>query len=368
MRFKRIFVALKPCIDGFLAGCRPYVGVDSTSLNGKYTGQLASATSVDGHNWLFYVAYAVFGSETDENWEWFMQQLHRAVGSPTGFVISTDACKGLEKAVGKVFPEAEHRECMRHLYANFMKRYNGPISTQHLYPAARSYTEDRFRWHMQQIYQASPDAIDYLQRHHSRIWYRCGFSELSKCDYLTNNVAESFNKQIKGLKGLLLHELVDSLREMIMEKMYLRRKIGRILENGKILPSVEKELNNESNNLRVVKVARSDDDFAEITLVDADNVTRRQTIDLQNHKCSCRKWQVTGKPCSHALAWICSNRGITILDFVHEYYSVSRFKVAYAGRAKLMPDKDQWEVVDLGFKVFPPKQKRAAGEAKSSKD
>ena len=49
-RFKRIFVALKPCVDGFLAGCRPFVGVDATCLNGKYTGQLASATAVDGHN------------------------------------------------------------------------------------------------------------------------------------------------------------------------------------------------------------------------------------------------------------------------------------------------------------------------------
>lgn len=68
MCFKRIFVALKPCIDGFLAGCRPFIGVDATKLTGKYTGQLASATVVDGHNWLFYVAYANFHSETDDNW------------------------------------------------------------------------------------------------------------------------------------------------------------------------------------------------------------------------------------------------------------------------------------------------------------
>lgn len=52
MCFKRIFVALKPCIDGFLTGCRPYIGVDASSLKGKYNGQLASSTSVDGHNWL----------------------------------------------------------------------------------------------------------------------------------------------------------------------------------------------------------------------------------------------------------------------------------------------------------------------------
>ena len=72
-RFKRVFVALKPCIDGFLTGCRPFVGVDASKLNSKYTGQLALATAVDGHNWLYYVAYVIFDSETKYNWVWFMQ-------------------------------------------------------------------------------------------------------------------------------------------------------------------------------------------------------------------------------------------------------------------------------------------------------
>jgi len=30
MRFTRMFVALKACVDGFLDGCRPFLGVDST--------------------------------------------------------------------------------------------------------------------------------------------------------------------------------------------------------------------------------------------------------------------------------------------------------------------------------------------------
>ena len=59
-RFKRVFVALKPCIDGFLAGCRPFIGVDASCLHGKYIGQLASATRVDGHNWLYHIAYVIF--------------------------------------------------------------------------------------------------------------------------------------------------------------------------------------------------------------------------------------------------------------------------------------------------------------------
>ena len=46
---------------------------------------------------------------------------------------------------------------------------------------------------------------------------------------MTNNVSESFNAQIKKFKGLLLHELVEKLRELIMEKRYLRKKLARYL-------------------------------------------------------------------------------------------------------------------------------------------
>lgn len=226
-RFKRVFVALKPCIDGFLAGCRPFIGVDASCLNGKYTGQLASATGVDGHNWLYHIAYAVFDSETEDNWKWFLENLHTVIGDPPGLVLCSDACKGLEKAVGAVFPRAENRECMRHMYQNFMKHYSGDVFTDHLYPAAKSYTEGLFKWHM-----------------------------------------------------------------------------------------------------------------------------------------NCREWQITGKPCKHALAWILSNRGIQIADYVHEYYSVARFRAAYEGRVEPMPDRTQWPEFQLGFKVHPPLLGRGAGRPK----
>jgi hypothetical protein len=35
IRFHRLFFALKPCIEGFLKGCRPYLAIDSTFFDRK---------------------------------------------------------------------------------------------------------------------------------------------------------------------------------------------------------------------------------------------------------------------------------------------------------------------------------------------
>ena len=145
---------------------------------------------------------------------------------------------------------------------------------------------------------------------------------------MTNNVSESFNAQIKKFKDLLLHELLDRIKELIMEKRYTRKMLARQWIDG-ILPNVMKELNLISNNLKVVKVSVSDVDIAEVTILDEWNNQKRQIVDLQNQKCSCRQWRLIGKPCKHALAWILSNRGVKIEDFVLEYYSVARFKATY---------------------------------------
>jgi hypothetical protein len=62
----------------------------------------------------------------------------------------------------------------------------------------------------------------------------------------------------------------------------------------------------------------------------------------------------------HAIAFIASRRA-QLEDFVHPYYSVQMFKLAYAVPVPPMPSKDEWEMVDPGFKLLPPLCKRAAG-------
>ena len=58
--FHRFFCCLKPSIDGFLNGCRSFFSIDSTALNGRWDGHMPSATALDGHNWMFSVAFGFF--------------------------------------------------------------------------------------------------------------------------------------------------------------------------------------------------------------------------------------------------------------------------------------------------------------------
>ena len=50
VHFTRFFCAFKAYIDEFLFGCRPYISIDSTHLNGEWNGQMPAAFALDGHN------------------------------------------------------------------------------------------------------------------------------------------------------------------------------------------------------------------------------------------------------------------------------------------------------------------------------
>jgi hypothetical protein len=94
--------------------------VDSTALNGRWNEHLPSATSVDGHNWMFSVAFGFFEYETKESWTWFLQQLRKAIGELPLLAVCSDACKGLTESVRDVFPQVERRECFRYLMQNYI--------------------------------------------------------------------------------------------------------------------------------------------------------------------------------------------------------------------------------------------------------
>jgi len=83
--------------------------------------------------------------------------------------------KAVMAGVKEVFSSAEHRECMLHLVTNFKKRYTGKVFEDHLWAAAYSWSPYIFEKNWSAMDEANPEAMDYISKHHSKIWTRSQF-------------------------------------------------------------------------------------------------------------------------------------------------------------------------------------------------
>nr|XP_020189913.1 uncharacterized protein LOC109775596 [Aegilops tauschii subsp. strangulata] len=121
-RFKYMFYCLHASKQGFLNGCRPFIGLDGCFIKLTTGQQILAAIGRDGNNNIYPIAFGVVDKEDSESWTWFLTHLRCCIGSGSKFgtyTIISDRQKGLLKAINEVFPDSPQRYCLRHIYANF---------------------------------------------------------------------------------------------------------------------------------------------------------------------------------------------------------------------------------------------------------
>ena len=101
-----------------------------------------------------------------------------------GYVFMTDKQKGLIDAVDALFPHAEHRHCLKHLYGNFYSEHRGLALKHQMEAIARATTVPWFHAKMRKMLQLSKPAHDWLVEKDPRHWNRAYFKSDSKCDML----------------------------------------------------------------------------------------------------------------------------------------------------------------------------------------
>jgi hypothetical protein len=233
-----------------------------------------------------------------------------------------------------------------------------------MWPAARAYAPGKHKYFLDKVIEASPEAKKWLEKHHNLLWARSKFSTDIKCDYILNNLAESWNAWIKDLKDLPLHCMVDAIREKGVIMLEKRRRISRAL-HGVILSAVIHQLNAGSKGLGHLKVTKGLPDQAEVSESYKDEEVRRHVVYLNDRSCTCREWQMTGKPCPHALAVITTDRKPDYEKFVDMAYSVQRFRQVYDLGWPNITDRNQWPEFEKDFTLYPlVAQKRGVGRQK----
>src|SRR6266498_3784868 len=150
-----------------------------------------------------------------------------------------------------------------------------------------------------------------------------------------------------------------------MRLIEIRRAIGDALAGCKILPGVMQQINKQTRGLGHLQVEKSSPTKAEVRDTLHDNI--RHVVNIATHECTCLRWQHTGKPCWHALVFLIGKRNVPLENYVHEYYSMEKFRAAYQGEVEPLTDRSQWPKVDLGFVMYPPCPKVSKGRHRKNR-
>lgn len=102
-----------------------------------------------------------------------------------------------------------------------------------IYPTATSYITDKYEHYMNNSLDKS--RCEAISRNLPQLlWMRSKFLEKIKCDFITNNLVESWNKWIKDLKDHPIVDLVDGIRAKTINLLARRRKIGEKLDGARL--------------------------------------------------------------------------------------------------------------------------------------
>ncbi|GJT28102.1 transposase, MuDR, MULE transposase domain protein [Tanacetum coccineum] len=93
----------------------------------------------------------------------------------------------------------------------------------------------------------------------------------------------------------------------------------------------------------------------------------RWEVLLDEKTCSCRVWQVKGLSCVHAVAFIAFTRDSIWDNYIDPYFTIDKYKEAYALEIAPMPGKDQWVHIDTSEKIHPPIVKRPIGRPRKNR-
>ena len=223
-RFRRMFVCYGACASGFHF-CRPVLGLDGTHLKSKYQGILLAATGVDAAGALFPLAYAVVDAENDDNWLWFIRQLHKIIEAhavmylvPGVLTILSDRQKGLIEGVETVFPDSPHGYCLRHLWDNMHKEFKNKNLREHLWKAARALTIDDFNNALKEMENIDKRSVRWLLKTAPAKYWADLYFPGCRYGHLTSNIAESLNSWILEARDMPIHGMFEKIRHQLMKR------------------------------------------------------------------------------------------------------------------------------------------------------
>ncbi|XP_047943147.1 uncharacterized protein LOC125189985 [Salvia hispanica] len=248
--FKAMCIGFSGLRRGFKEGCRRMIGLDGAFLKTYLGGILLSAVRTYGNNQMYPIAWAIVEVENEVCWTWFINILVQELnlGEGVGITIISDQQKTHICQIGR--------------------KSKGPKLKQLFRKLVRSTYRQEYALACKELKSEDGQAFaDLMAKNPSK--FCKAFLTTTQCsDSILNNVCECFNAYILEARNKHIIEMLEEIRTTLMERLY--RKAVEIASAGR-------------GNF---EVTHFDDRFV---------------VTPSKRHCGCRKWDITGIPCLHAV-------------------------------------------------------------------
>ncbi|KAJ9550565.1 hypothetical protein OSB04_014610 [Centaurea solstitialis] len=349
-RFEECFVALGVAIHTFLQNLRRVLIIDAAHLKGPYLGTMFLVVAMDGNNNIVPIAFGVGKSETADEWTWFLSKLKRCIGEPEGLVFMSDRAASINAAITIIFPNSHHALCCRHLVMNVRSRdarikvYKTPY-----WKACKAYTTYVFDRMMNILRVAIPDGARLMEEVGVERWSRVYFPGI-RYNIMTSNSAESINAMSRFARRLPIVGLIEYFRAFQQEWYFIRRAKADSLDH----PLTEWAQHKLWK--RVGKSVTWDVRGIGYNVWEVHDGGRNANVDMHQHSCECRQWQLSGLPCGHAIAVAKKTKIRDVYSLVDvPYFKAENYKATYIGVIKPVGPPETWQFPDTPLQsVRPP--------------
>ncbi|XP_076910464.1 uncharacterized protein LOC143568114 [Bidens hawaiensis] len=203
-----------------------------------------------------------------------------------GLTLISDQHKGIIEAVKDAFSNAEHRQCTRHIYANFIKKFRGLQSKNLFWAAAKSTSKQWFDRHMEELKISSKGAYDHLMERNPITWSKAFFEVGRACDAFENGMSESFNSRIRTARRKPIISMLEDIRRFVMRRMFFMAKKSERFEHEVCL-IIRRKLEDIKKKQRHYQVIPSGNDIFEVR-----SEKNAYVVKIQEQTCTCRSWQL----------------------------------------------------------------------------
>uniref|UniRef100_A0A0D3E584 SWIM-type domain-containing protein n=1 Tax=Brassica oleracea var. oleracea TaxID=109376 RepID=A0A0D3E584_BRAOL len=253
---------------------------------------------------------------------------------------------GLLNAVERILPNVEHRMCARHIYGNLKKLFPRQHEIKTLFwRVAESCTVREYEANLEAVKRYDLRLYEAIMEKNPMNCSLAFFSPTSSCVDVHNNISESFNNAIDPARYMPMVEMLETIRRTAMVRIDMRKKKAAD-HIGRFPSRIMKMIDKEQEKLKFCKMIPGGDGRCEVR---EGNVSH--SVNMRLRTCACRRWDMSGIPCRHALR-IITEKKLDYEDYISSFYLNSRQQQIYSDSIRPVNGMCFWD--RTGASVLPP--------------